>query len=309
MRWDEVSPESVAKAKPFGEQLRLFARYSQQIVGTPMPEIKAWPALGRRVKAFFIEYPTADWYTLCRTAQWCRTHKVRPRTTVGLVGCFRSAWADGYLPELDPQHVDMEVERRIERALEAEEDETWRSRLLLARGVEARRKVIEEWEARSARTARTATSVRRASSASSTASSSTTNGSPGNANPTTPSNVIVLDLGLPPAPPLSINEANRMHWAQRDRKLEPWRTAACVLAKQAKIPEKVAGRHASVRLVLPFRTKHRRDPHNYVGTVVKATVDGLVYAGVWPDDNPKYVEVLEPRIVVGRNAEVEIEVR
>lgn len=311
MRWDEISPETVAKAKTFAESMRLYARYCQQTVGTPMPMNQMWGPLGRRIKAFMIEYPQADWYTLCRVAQWCRTHKVRPRTTVGLVGCFRSAWADGHLPELDPQHVNLEVERRIERALEEEEDETWRSRLLLARGVEARRKLIEEWESkRSAPAVKAATSGRRASSASSSASSSTTSVSPSNANATTRSNgVIVLDLGLPPTPPLSINKANTMHWASKARQLDPWKQATIVLAKQAKIPEKVAERPARVRLVLPFRTKHRRDPHNYVGTVVKATVDGLVLAGVWPDDNPKYVEVMEPRLVIGRNAEVEIEVK
>jgi crossover junction endodeoxyribonuclease RusA len=310
MRWDEVTPEMVSKGTSYPKQLRLFGRYCQQTVGTPMPMEKEWAALARRVKAFFIEYPTADWYTLCRVAQWCKSHKVRPRTAVGLVGCFRSAWADGQLPELDPQHVDLEVERRIERALEVEENEQWRNRLFLARGVEARRKLADQWEQRSVRIAKAATSGRRASSASSTGSSSTTNGSPKSASASISSEgLIVLDLGLPPAPPLSINQANTMHWARRDRELEPWRTAACVLAGQAKIPERVAGRRGRVRVVLPFKKRVRRDPHNYVSTVVKAVVDGLVYAGVWPDDTPEYVEVLEPRLVIGKNAEVEIEVK
>jgi crossover junction endodeoxyribonuclease RusA len=311
MRWDELVPEKVAKGKNFVEQLRLFARYCQQTVGTPMPQAEKWPALAKRVKAFFIEYPQADWYTLCRVAQWCRTHNVRPRTTVGLVSCFNSAWQDGAIPELDPHNWDIEVEHRIERALQIEKDEDWRSRLFLAKGPEARRRAIEEWEESSARTASTAPSESSGSIASSTTNGSTKKRSRKSASPTRPSElgelVVVLDLGLPPERPLSTNESNRMHWAQRDRKLEPWRKAAWTLAQQQKIPEQVGGRKSKVTMVIPFRTKSRRDPSNYVGTVVKATVDGLVQAGVWPDDNPLYVEVMEPLLVIGQNAEVQIE--
>lgn len=312
MRWDEITPEMISREKKYGNQLRLFARYCQQCVGTPVPDPSKYPALARRIKAFFIEYPQADWHTLCRVANWCRTHKVRPRTTVGLVSCFRSAWADGAIPELDPQSIDLDVERRIERALEVEEDEEWRSRLLLARGVEARHDLIEKWDRHFARSASTATSGRPGSTASSTRSTSGTRKSRSSAKPTIQNELgnelIVLDLGLPPERPLSTNEANRMHWAQKARKLDPWRDVTVIMAQQQGIVEKVAGRRSRIRLVIPFRTKTRRDPSNYVGTVVKATVDGLVKAGVWPDDNPKFVEVLEPRCVIGRNAEVEIEV-
>jgi Holliday junction resolvase RusA-like endonuclease len=309
MRWDELTPERVAKGKNFGEQLRLFARYCQQTVGTPMPPSDKWPALAKRVKAFFIEYPQANWYTLCRVTQWCRSHNVRPRTTVGLVGCFNSAWKDGAIPELDPHSWDMEVERRIERALELESDDDWRSRLFLAKGPESRRRAIQEWEDHSALSASTATSEPTGSSVSSSKSTSGKKKLPKIASPSILNdNVVVLELGLPPERPLSTNEANRMHWAQKARRLEPWRDTTIILAKQQKIPEKVGGRRGRITVVIPFRTKTRRDPHNYVGTVVKSTVDGLVQAGVWPDDNPKYVEVMEPRLVIGEHAEVEIEV-
>jgi Holliday junction resolvase RusA-like endonuclease len=311
MRWDQITPEMIAKEPLYGQQLRLFARYCQQTVGTPVPQGNQYPALARKVKAFFIEYPAADWYTLCRIAHWCTSHKVRPRTTVGLVSCFRSAWADGALSELDPQSIDLEVERRIEQALDTELDEVWRDKLLLSRGVETRRKLIEQWEERSARTARTATSATRGSTASSTANSSTTKKSRTSAKRGTNGElgVIVLDLGLPPERPLSTNESNRMHWAQRERKLEPWRKAAWALAQQQKLAEKVGGRQSKVTVVIPFRTKTKRDPSNYVGTVVKSVVDGLVTAGVWPDDDPRYVEIQEPSLVIGRNAEVHILVK
>lgn len=100
-----------------------------------------------------------------------------------------------------------------------------------------------------------------------------------------------------------------MHWGQKARRLDPWKELACTLAKQTRLPDRVGKRPARVRLLIPFRTNHRRDPHNYVGTVVKATIDGLVQAKVWPDDTPQWVEVLEPKLVIGKNAEVQIEVK
>ena len=38
---------------------------------------------------------------------------------------------------------------------------------------------------------------------------------------------------------------------------------------------------------------------NYVGSVVKATIDGLVDAGCWPDDTAEWVEIRQPLLVVG----------
>lgn len=64
-----------------------------------------------------------------------------------------------------------------------------------------------------------------------------------------------------------------------------------------------------VRVTIPFSTNRRRDPHNYVATVVKPIVDGLVRAGCWPDDNPEYVTVAEPTLVVGTEVVVRIDER
>jgi hypothetical protein len=53
-----------------------------------------------------------------------------------------------------------------------------------------------------------------------------------------------------------------------------------------------------VCVTIGFHTNRRRDPHNYVGTIVKSIIDGLVMADVWPDDNPEWVVVVEPKLVV-----------
>lgn len=48
---------------------------------------------------------------------------------------------------------------------------------------------------------------------------------------------------------------------------------------------------SNVQVCLPVPDCRSRDPHNYEVTV-KPIVDGLVTAGVFPDDSPDYVTVL-----------------
>lgn len=121
--------------------------------------------------------------------------------------------------------------------------------------------------------------------------------------------MIVLDLGLPPTPPLSINEERSMHWRTRRARTEPWKVNAFWLAKQARLRQAVAGQRAAVTAHLPVHGNYERDPANFYPTV-KAIVDGLVLAGVWPKDTPQYVTVNEPILVddqVQANAEVRLE--
>lgn len=120
--------------------------------------------------------------------------------------------------------------------------------------------------------------------------------------------MIILDLGSPPAAPLSINQERNLHWAARNRRLDPWKITTFWLAKEAKLPAAIDSAPATVTVVLPVRGHYRRDPANYYPTV-KAVVDGLVLAGVWPDDTPEYVTVNEPVLTHTGNAEVHLELR
>lgn len=113
-----------------------------------------------------------------------------------------------------------------------------------------------------------------------------------------------------PSTPLSINKANRMHWAAKKRELDPWRElVAWAWLQERKNWSDVLGKPCVVQVVLPFRTKQRRDPHNYTGTVVKALVDTLVKQGVWPDDTPEWVTVSDPVCEIGTEARVVLTVR
>lgn len=106
-----------------------------------------------------------------------------------------------------------------------------------------------------------------------------------------------------PAPAQLMTLNQRHHWAVRSQLTKRWRNTAAQAAWQ--IPQPRRQPPATVELVLPVADQRRRDPHNYSPTL-KAVIDGLVDAGLWPDDTPEYVRTLEPRLVVARNADVEV---
>lgn len=104
-----------------------------------------------------------------------------------------------------------------------------------------------------------------------------------------------------PARAVSINETNGLHWSRKNRLVDPWKEAGRWYAVAARL--KNVGPMV-VTVTIPFTTGRRRDPHNYTGTVVKALIDGMVRAGVWPDDNPEFVTVAEPILTVDRSLAV-----
>jgi hypothetical protein len=102
---------------------------------------------------------------------------------------------------------------------------------------------------------------------------------------------------MPPkdVPPWSTNDAGQMHYMERNRRIQAWRKAACDAAREANIPGGRPLAPSFVRCTIPFWTRAaQRDPSNYVGTCHKGIVDGLVDAGLWPDDGPEWVVSIEP---------------
>ncbi len=89
-------------------------------------------------------------------------------------------------------------------------------------------------------------------------------------------------LALPwSCPPLSAN--HRHHWAPRHRLTSEIRTTTAWLAKQARIP---AAEHITVTLVWAPGDLRRRD----AVPTLKAACDGLVDAGIVPDDTPAWMK-------------------
>lgn len=95
---------------------------------------------------------------------------------------------------------------------------------------------------------------------------------------------------LPMSSPLSLN--HRTHHQVKAKQVRTVRDAAAMLSKMAKIPK--LGR-CRVTLVYEPRDNRRRDPLNLVATL-KPVQDGIVDAGVVPDDTIEYLESPMPII-------------
>lgn len=93
-------------------------------------------------------------------------------------------------------------------------------------------------------------------------------------------------------PPLSLNDRGQSRGARQARSR---------IAAEVKAAVKLLARHIGpqeaihVRLHWQPKDRRRRDPDNQVATL-KPCIDGLVAAGVVPDDCPPYVDWSAPRI-------------
>lgn len=95
-----------------------------------------------------------------------------------------------------------------------------------------------------------------------------------------------------PAPLLNMNQ--RTHWRVQRAHARAWRHAAAMYTLE-QLGHGRSQPPAVVSIELPVLGARRRDPHNYFPTV-KPVVDGLVDAGLWPDDTPEWVTTVEPAL-------------
>lgn len=96
---------------------------------------------------------------------------------------------------------------------------------------------------------------------------------------------------LPLEKPLSLND--RMHWAVKAKLVKQVRDDVHLLCRSKRVPK---CERISVLLTWhPAPLVRRRDPLNLVATL-KAVEDGVVQAGVVPDDTPEYVLSIMPVI-------------
>jgi crossover junction endodeoxyribonuclease RusA len=95
-----------------------------------------------------------------------------------------------------------------------------------------------------------------------------------------------------PAYPGWLTLNGRPHWAVKARVTKTYRALAHTQSMMAKLPRI---ERAYVIAELFFATNRRRDPHNWMPTA-KAIVDGMVDAGVFPDDSTEHVTGPDMRI-------------
>lgn len=113
----------------------------------------------------------------------------------------------------------------------------------------------------------------------------------------------MLELAFPqPAPLLSLND--RDHWSIRAKGVRTWRQAAWAAAHQwrqrGQVRDYLEAGIVTVRL--PVKDRRRRDPHNFTPTL-KAIVDGLVDAKLWPDDHAGHLTTTEPQLWIPQPGE------
>lgn len=101
-------------------------------------------------------------------------------------------------------------------------------------------------------------------------------------------------LGRPPSPPLTANL--RLHWRARHARSKKVRHAVAWHARALGL-----GRVARLTATLHYQPgdNRPRDPSNLMPTQ-KPAVDGLVDAGLVPDDTPEFVHERVPVIHPGR---------
>lgn len=114
----------------------------------------------------------------------------------------------------------------------------------------------------------------------------------------------VTKLVIPGPPPVSLNQQERMHWAQRQRLRNWW-------AKQAHYAWMEAGgptfERAAVRYRLYYKTNRKRDADNCIASC-KPILDGLK-GHAFGDDDASTVTILPPVIAVDRDRpRVEVEI-
>jgi len=107
-----------------------------------------------------------------------------------------------------------------------------------------------------------------------------------------------------PRPPLNANQ--RLHWAQKAKATKRVRAATCWYALATKLK---ANSRIIVQLTWVVADKRRRDSDNIYPTF-KAMCDGLVDAGIVPDDTPEYMDKRAPliRYEPGGSARLELKV-
>jgi crossover junction endodeoxyribonuclease RusA len=101
---------------------------------------------------------------------------------------------------------------------------------------------------------------------------------------------VALPVGLPL---LNANRSRRQHWSAVRRTARDIRQAAFLAARSQHIP--LLDRAHVVYVIHPTPQTRRRDPSNWAETG-KAAVDGLVDAGVFPDDDSEHVIGPDPRL-------------
>jgi hypothetical protein len=147
--WLKVwTPEDVQAQRTHKDHMVAFANYVQQQLGSPYPTNGDFAILRGKAKQIFDQFPHADWRTLCKIVRYCKSKKKRPPRAWMVLDQYREAWSAGFAPELDFNFVapDIDLDAELAGVLLQEEHPSWRRRLVMAQGLEAKKGVLSAWQ-------------------------------------------------------------------------------------------------------------------------------------------------------------------
>ena len=108
------------------------------------------------------------------------------------------------------------------------------------------------------------------------------------------------------APAPAVSATRRVSRQVRYQREGLWREAAWIAAMAHTNRVERPQRRSLVHVTLPVASvPRRREPSDFT-TTVSLVVDGLVHAGLWPDDTPEFVKTDEPSFWTASTVLVEI---
>ena len=107
----------------------------------------------------------------------------------------------------------------------------------------------------------------------------------------------MIKIEIPMLPPHGLSPNARLHWAERFKAAQEFRTATAMGVMGC------GGWHpmerATIQATFVVTTQRRRDPDNWLA-MLKPALDFLVDTGILIDDDWAHVELLSPRFVVDK---------
>lgn len=94
---------------------------------------------------------------------------------------------------------------------------------------------------------------------------------------------------LPIARAYLLTANDKMHWTERSRLTMQLRQWGCLLGREGEGVARLHLTRARVEFEFAYPDRRRRDRHNLAPTV-KALMDGLIDAGLLPDDADRYLD-------------------
>lgn len=86
-----------------------------------------------------------------------------------------------------------------------------------------------------------------------------------------------------------LTQNDKMHWAARSRVTKQLRRLGYVIGREGRGVDVLCLQRARVEFEFAYPDRRRRDRHNLAPTV-KALMDGLIDAGLLPDDSDRFLD-------------------